>query len=737
MTSQTNWEWPLDIGAYDQRMALTKTEYSQVQHFVDAWDTGKRPRISQLRPALPRLVMPILDALRYLDVHEGVPIATLQLYLRIMHQRKEAYWGWDEAIIADIVNRDWSAHLPGRESYAKRHFLTSAYLLYRPLDFDQIACFDLTSFARQVFGAQHFEALLEQVLLALQAIGQTGTYSATTMNVVLAKALLTNQQPNLEQIPAELLNRLYYQTDVVVQRAAFYRLSKVLFHLGIHQRLIEPDRRSNDEIETLRDVPNEWHQWCQRWQNTSTLSPVSRRRIYFVLLKAGRWVMATCPEKAHPEQWTRETVAQYIAAVNHMRVGDWSARRCFRTDGQALSPRSRIAYIEGVRTFFVDCQTWGWLPVRFDPTRAFRIPNWISSQAQPNPRTIRDDIWGKLLMAGLNLTESDLPIIKSMRGRDEMLVYPLELVRALCIVWLFCGLRRDEILRLRVNCIRWEIEDVCLLEVPVNKTGQSFHKPVDQVVGETIARWCQVRPASASMLDQKTNERVQFLFVYRGQQIGKDYINDKLIPILCRKANLPLEDARGRITSHRARSTIASQLANAPEPMSLGELQQWLGHQNPDTTRHYIRVTPVRQAKAYHDAEYLKHNLRLIDVLIDVEAVRKSDPDNPWRFYHLGHGYCTYDFFDQCQHRMACAHCGFYVAKSSMKAQWLEANQYLKRMSQTLMLTDAERAAVDDGIEAAERLFIMLSEVPTPDQQTTRVISVNEITGGNGDDDSP
>jgi hypothetical protein len=29
----------------------------------------------------------------------------------------------------------------------------------------------------------------------------------------------------------------------------------------------------------------------------------------------------------------------------------------------------------------------------------------------------------------------------------------------------------------------------------------------------------------------------------------------------------------------------------------------------------------------------------------------------------LGHGFCTYTFFEQCPHRMACARCDFYPRK--------------------------------------------------------------------------
>jgi hypothetical protein len=132
------------------------------------------------------------------------------------------------------------------------------------------------------------------------------------------------------------------------------------------------------------------------------------------------------------------------------------------------------------------------------------------------------------------------------------------------------------------------------------------------------------------------------------------YLNKTLIPALCKKAGIPREDARGRITSHRARSTIATQLFNAKQPLSLFELQAWLGHSSPHSTQHYARISPTKLARSYTDAAYFQRNLRTIEALIDQEVVRSGKADSePWRFYDLGHGYCTYDFFDQCPHRMA------------------------------------------------------------------------------------
>jgi integrase len=158
---------------------------------------------------------------------------------------------------------------------------------------------------------------------------------------------------------------------------------------------------------------------------------------------------------------------------------------------------------------------------------------------------------------------------------------------------------------------------VCLLDVPVQKAGPAFTKPANRLVGEAIGAWERERPEQPALLDPKTREPVHVLFAYRGRRLGEGFLNTTLIPALCRKAGVPECDARGAITGHRARSTIATQLFNAKEPLSLFELQAWPGHSSPQSTQHYARITPTRLAKAYADAGYLARNLRTIDVRID------------------------------------------------------------------------------------------------------------------------
>jgi hypothetical protein len=342
----------------------------------------------------------------------------------------------------------------------------------------------------------------------------------------------------------------------------------------------------------------------------------------------------------------------------------------------------------------------------------------------PRPRVIADDIWAKILWAGLNLEADDL-------AGAGIRAYPLELVRALTLTWLFAGQRSDEILRLRVGCIRWQHSDgtdpaspVCLLDIPVHKTGMAFTKPVDPLLGRRIEAWQAVRPVQPPMIDRKTGEATDLLFAVRANPVARTYINATIIPMLCRKAGVSQSDVRGRITSHRARATIASQLYNAKEPMTLFELQAWLGHRELSSTQHYAKITPNTLTRAYQDAGYFERNVRTIEVLIDRDAVTAgaAATGEPWQYYDLGHGFCNYTFFEQCPHRMACAKCDFYTPKDSSKALLLEAKDNLQRMLAAVPLTDDERAAVDDGHTALDQLLQRLADVPTPAGPTPRQI---------------
>jgi hypothetical protein len=138
------------------------------------------------------------------------------------------------------------------------------------------------------------------------------------------------------------------------------------------------------------------------------------------------------------------------------------------------------------------------------------------------------------------------------------------------------------------------------------------------------------------------------------------------------------------------------------------------GNRGPATSAE-LDNPPRTLASAYRDAGYFECNIRTIEVLIDRDAVTSGQAaaGQPWQYYDLGHGLCSYTFFEQCPHRMACAKCDFYTPKDSSKAQLLEAKDNLQRMLTGIALIDDERAAVDDGQAALDQLLARLADVPT------------------------
>jgi len=575
---------------------------------------------------------------------------------------------------------------------------------------------------------------LERVRNYQRSVGyaQEGS-GALGLYTLLTDLFVTVGSPRLEEISVELLEAVHSAAPrASSRRKATFRLARSLHGMGLLPRAILHRPYQHD---AASGVDREWAAWCERWLATSMLAARTRRSIYYGALKAGRWLAENYPDVRSPDRWTRDVGLAYVVAVNNLTIGELSAPSSWhlRPRGKPISANYKARLIGAIRAVLRDAQEWGWCTRRLDPYRVFAISRSIKAQIGPQPRLIADDVWAKLLWAGIHLNAQDLPSTGW---------YPLTLIRALVVTWLFAGLRSDELVRLRVGCIRWQQPNgspaaaqrhspgddaACLLDVPTHKTGASYTKPVDRLVGDAIAAWEAKRPAQPLHVDAKTAESVALLFCFRGRPVPPRYLNTTLIPALCNKAGVPREDARGRITSHRARTTIATQLYNAKEPMTLFELQAWLGHRSPLSTQYYAKILPTTLTRAYADAGYFARNVRTIEVLIDRESVQRGAAASgvPWQYFDLGHGHCTYSFFEQCPHRMACARCDFYLPKDSTKGQLLEARNNLQRMLAQIPLTEDEQAAVEDGTNAVERLLDRLRDTPTPAGPTPRELTAS------------
>ncbi|HYU75149.1 MAG TPA: tyrosine-type recombinase/integrase [Ktedonobacteraceae bacterium] len=187
------------------------------------------------------------------------------------------------------------------------------------------------------------------------------------------------------------------------------------------------------------------------------------------------------------------------------------------------------------------------------------------------------------------------------------------------------------------------------------------------------------------------------------------------------------QDSRGKITSHRARATIASQLYNAREPLDIFQLKEYLGHKYLTSTQCYVRVDPTKLASKVAKAGYLEQNMATIEVLLDQEAVMSgaASRGESWKYYDLGHGWCTNPFWASCAHRMACAKCPFYRPKTGTMEQLVEGKANLVRMLEFVSLTEDEKLLVTEGIELHQELIEKLADTPTPAGPTPRELEAS------------
>lgn len=131
----------------------------------------------------------------------------------------------------------------------------------------------------------------------------------------------------------------------------------------------------------------------------------------------------------------------------------------------------------------------------------------------------------------------------------------------------------------------------------------------------------------------------------------------------------------------------------------------------------------ILAAVSLRGADYFARNVRTIQVLIDRESIltgAAAGGEQPWKYYDLGEGYCSYDFLAKCPHRLACARCPFYVPKKSSRGQLLAVRDGIDQMLEQLDLTDDEREALEGDREAVASLAERLTDTPTPAGPTPR-----------------
>lgn len=633
------------------------------------------------------------------------------------------------AVLAEASRQDLPCHLwteaIWQKLYQRRHLsgpLLAAFAFHLsqvPLPLYSNRCRQPAYYACAVFGRDIFQQELSRLMDVLVAQGYSLRHQEMFLSAVLGMLMLENGDPRLESFTEELLQRgQQYRTNGIAR--AVGKVSHGLAAMGILSRPLRMRGYTGWKEKRTDGIASEWVGWCQRWRETSVLRPRTRESNYSFILRIGLWLARDCPDIREPADWSISTCASFIAALGRMNVDELSlepekTRRISARSGQPMMSNSRASFLYALRRFFVDYELWGWGRLKLSPYRHLATPDTPAFSRGVNPRVIDDPVWLKLIWASLNLRPDDM-----LTG----IHYPFTMHQAMAVIWTHAGLRQNEIFRLSIGCVHEQTDDIvhddgsiipagtlCYLDVPAGKTSRAFVKPVASVVKKYVDLWLQERPTEqAPLTDERTAERVNYLFQYRGKLIGSSILNNTIIPVLCARSGVPLNDSRGRITSHRGRASAVTALASVPQGMTLHELMEWSGHSCPRSTLHYIRIRPTRLAASFVKADKISH---MISVLIDHDSQALTS-SGPALYYDLGDLYCTNPFWSSCPHRMACIGCDFSLPKSSSRAQALESKASIHRYLEEVPLTPDEKAIAEGDIDKLTAFIKKMASQPAP-----------------------
>lgn len=745
------WRMPIAPESYDQYPHLRPIEadaLTLLTAVISGGTTGKGRKGA--RRAITRLEEPFADVIALRRRHASTMMEKMRTVLRRDTARRgRPFWGWSEAEWLETICPDVTAFWErcGSKNPCRMSMIDAAYLLGGLTDLTAVGQMrEMVESARAYFGS----VLIEQELARLAAafVGPTGLgYSGGDAAIIslraeLCRLFVLNRSPYLEDLSAEFLHDqaavgTRTHSGDLTRSSNLRRITIGLERLGVLEPPSAVPAAPSEEYDTTGVAP-EWARWCLAWGRRNTRLPHRRcRQAVNGLLAVGRWLQAERPDISSPEEWDEDLALDYVQAVCRMTSGSYisaaGARRLRAkgTMGQPLRPKGIDGKLRVLRTFFADVQDRSHavagrsarkIALRFKPAQVLATPHAIKRLIQPDPRDIDQALWYKLTYAAATLTGRDLPVNTA---------YPLSLYRAVALLWVTAGRRSDELARLRVGCIRrdWVPEmgeagglavddgtqtaaaSLCYLHVPSGKTRGPFWVWVPGYTADALDAWAAERPIhQPPLLDQKDREMVDYLFCYRGIKMRASFINQSLIPTLCKRANIPTSDARGAITSHRARSTRATILRMLGVP--LDDIAQYLGHADSRTVTRYARTNPLQLARTIQKASDLE---RIVDGVIDLQAVAEGRPGVRWWLGWDANGeprYCGHPAWHTCAHRLECQKCSAFIGGEA--ARLLREGEDVIPIQARVPMTPVEKAAADGNVELFNDLLARLKDTPPP-----------------------
>ena len=293
------WPWPIDLSRYDQSPELTDDERAAINAIMKG-RPQERDRCNRWYARLDRLLNPMIDALKITEASNREAGLVIKVILQHMQKGRCSFWKWTESEWGRILHNT-IAGFETRNAVARRsrpYLIALCVLLGRVRDLRHLGNFDRLGLAAKVFGSA-VDLSVKRVADTLTAWGYSADLDWTRLRSCLCEIFLLNRSPLLEDISSELLIELHRTRVREERRWTLQRISNALCALKFIDAPITHgfEKARGGKVRDIRiGVSNAWHAIADRWLATSTLSESGRAEVYYLVMKAGRWVTATIPK---------------------------------------------------------------------------------------------------------------------------------------------------------------------------------------------------------------------------------------------------------------------------------------------------------------------------------------------------------------------------------------------------------------------------------------------------------
>jgi hypothetical protein len=171
----------------------------------------------------------------------------------------------------------------------------------------------------------------------------------------------------------------------------------------------------------------------------------------------------------------------------------------------------------------------------------------------------------------------------------QVLEDPYQRTALLLLRW--SGARRGEITRLTLDCLDAYPDGYPRLRIPVGKTYTERAIPLHPQAADALRELIEnAKTANAAARhDRWAGQRVRWVFVRRGQPMGKHYLFEDSLALACQKAGLVDGDGKPTVTAHRFRHTVGTQLAEGGARIQT--IMAILGHRNAQMSVRYSHIS--------------------------------------------------------------------------------------------------------------------------------------------------